>query len=545
MRLSRATIDLSKRKGVSRSSARSFVAPWPLLLIAIVVAAAMLLPIGYLLLRAVSSDANIVQQVLRARTLTVFLNSALLALAVTVACTLIAVPLAWLTTSTDLPGRRMFAMLTALPLVIPSYIGGYTIVSALGPRGALQSVLERLFGIERLPELYGFWGAWLALSLFSYPYILLNVQSSLRNLDPALDEAARSLGYRPWQAFWRVTLPQLRPSIAAGALLVGLYTLSDFGAVSLLQFNSFSRAIYVQYRSAFDRDYAAALALLLVALTSLLLGGEMWARGRARYHRSTVGVVRPRQRIRLGLWRWPALFLCSVIVLIALLMPVGVVTFWLVRGIAAGEPLRLVWSATWNSVYSSALAALLAVIAAVPVAVLAVRFRSRLTTALEGVTYTGYALPGIVIALALVRFASQYTPVLYQTLTLMIAAYVLRFLPQALGTIRSALLSVSPSVEEAARSLGQKPLYVTFRVTLPLIRSGLLSGAALVFLTAMKELPTTLLLGPIGFKTLATATWTATGEGFFARAAAPALLIIAVSAVSMVFVLRDTWRDGR
>ena len=195
--------------------------------------------------------------------------------------------------------------------------------------------------------------------------------------------------------------------------------------------------------------------------------------------------------------------------------------------------------------YSSALAAGIAVVAALPVAILGVRFRSRLTTMFEGITYAGYALPGIVIALAMVRFASQYTPFIYQTLALMIFAYVLRFLPQALGSIRSTLLHVSPSIEEAARSLGHSPLWVTLRVTLPLIRPGLLSGAALVFLTTMKELPVTLLLSPIGFRTLATATWSATSEGFFARAAAPALLLILVSALSMIFIVRDTWNESQ
>ncbi len=538
-----STTARSKNQGVREQPLHSLRAPLPLIMLALLVVGAMLLPIAYLVVRAITADANIVQQLFHPRTITVFGSTVLLATSVTATCILVGVPLAWLTVASDMPGRRWFAVLTALPLVIPTYIGGYAIVSALGPRGALQVLLGRLFGVERLPELYGFWGAWLALALFSYPYVLLSVQSGLRGLDPALEEASRSLGFGPWRTFWRVTLPQLRPSIAAGALLVALYTLSDFGAVSLLQFNSFSRAIYVQYRGAFDRDYAAALALVLVLLTAVVLGAEMWTRGRARYHRSTVGVVKPRPRAKLGPWRWPAIIFCSVVVLIALVMPVGVVSFWLVRGLQEGEPLRLVWSAAWNSVYTAAAAAVFAVFAALPIAILAVRFRSRWTTVFEGIAYGGYALPGIVIALALVRFASQYTPLLYQTLALMIFAYVLRFLPQALGTIRSTLLSVSPSLEEAARSLGYSPLRVTLRVTLPLIRPGILSGAALVFLTAMKELPTTLLLGPIGFKTLATATWTATAEGFFARAAAPALLIIVVSAFSMLFVLRDTWSD--
>lgn len=523
---------------VSGRSAHSFRAP-ALLIIAGLVAAAALLPIVYLLARVLTADATLLQQALRPHTLAVLANSALLALAVTSASIVIAVPLAWLTTATDLPGRRTIMVLATLPLAIPSYIGGYTVVGALGPRGALQGLLDRLFGVDRLPELYGFFGAWLTLTLFSYPYVLLSVRAGLRGLDPALEEASRSLGHSPWRTFRRVTLPQLRPSIAAGALLVALYTLSDFGAVSLLQFNSFSRAIYVQYRSAFNRDFAAVLSLMLVALTSIVLIAEIRSRGRARYHRSTAGSIRPRPIARLGGWRWIALLVCAAIIMLALVMPIGVIVFWLWRGLSAGEPLRLVWAAAWNSICSSALASGAAVLAALPVALLAVRFRSRVSSALEAATYAGYVLPGIVISLALVRFASQYAPWIYQTLALLIIAYTLRFLPQALGTIRSALLNVNPRIEEAARSLGHSPSRVALRVTLPLIRSGVLSGAALVFLTAMKELPTTLVLGPLGFKTLATSTWAAADEGFFARAAAPALMIVLFSALSMIFVLRD------
>jgi iron(III) transport system permease protein len=516
-----------------------------LLLTAVLVAAAMVLPVAYLLLRTLTADTEVLRQLLRPRTFQVFGSSLLLATSVTGSCILLGVPLAWLTVATDLPARRFFGVLIALPLVIPTYVGGYAIVSALGPRGAFQMLLGTLFGIERLPQLYGFPGAWLALTLFTYPYVVLSVQAGLRGLDPAMEEAARSLGYGPWQTFRRVTLPHLRPSIVAGSLLVALYTLSDFGAVSLLQFNSFSRAIYVQYRGAFDRDYAAALALLLVVLTAMILLAETWTRGQGRYHRSTAGVVRPRPRVHLGVWRWPAALFCSLIVALALVIPVGVVVFWLIRGLLAGEPLRLVWQAAWTSVYSSALAAGLAVLAALPIAVLGVRFRSRVSTFFEGVAYAGYALPGIVVALAMVRFASQYAPLVYQTLALMLFAYVLRFLPQALGTLRSSLLSVSPNVEEAARGLGHSPLRVSLKITLPLIRPGVISGAALVFLTAMKELPATLLLGPTGFKTLATMTWTATAEGFFARAAAPALLIIAISALSMLLVVRHASRETR
>ncbi len=296
---------------------------------------------------------------------------------------------------------------------------------------------------------------------------------------------------------------------------------------------------------------AAALSLVLVAVAVVILFIEFRTRGRAQYHRSTVGVTQPPAYTRLNRWRWPALGFCALVVFLALIMPMSVLGYWLVRGISAGEPLRLAWGAALNSGYVSGLAAVVTAVAALPVAVLAVRYSSRISGLLERATYIGFALPGIVIALALVFFGANYATPIYQTLGLLIFAYVIVFLPQAVGSTRSSLLQVSPRVEEAARSLGRTPLQtlatVTLplaTVTLPLVRPGILAGAALVFLTTMKELPATLLLSPIGFKTLATSIWSATSEAFFARAAVPALLLILISSVPMAFlVIRE--RRGR
>ena len=220
-------------------------------------------------------------------------------------------------------------------------------------------------------------------------------------------------------------------------------------------------------------------------------------------------------------------------VFLALFAPVGVLLFWLVRGLAGGEPLRLVWGAAWNSIFVSALAAGVVAAAALPVATLAVRFPGPLSNLVERLTYVGYALPGIALALAFVFFGSNYAPWAYGTLGILVLAYAVHFLPQAVGATRSALLQIEPGVEEAARGLGRGPLAVTASVTVPLARGGVLAGAALVFLTTMKELPATLLLSPIGFDTLATRIWSATNDAFFARAAAPALLLILVSAVPL------------
>ncbi|HUH16871.1 MAG TPA: iron ABC transporter permease [Methylomirabilota bacterium] len=497
-----------------------------------------LLPIAYLVILAASSGEEAISLALRERTLAVLGRTVLLAGTVTAASVLIGVPVAWLTTRSDLPGRRWWLLLGILPLVVPSYVGGYAVVAAFGPRGALQALLEPL-GVTRLPELYGFPGAALALTLFSFPYVVLSVRGALLRLDPAFEEVSRSLGRGPWRTFWAVTLPQLRPAITAGALLVALYSLSDFGAVSLLQFDSFTRAIYVQYRASFDPTLAAVLALFLVACTAALLLAEARLRGRARYHRSGGGTARTARVVRLGAWRWPALTFVSAVVGLAVLVPIGTIAFWLVRGLVAGEAFAFVLDATFNSVLASGLAAVLAVLVSIPVAVLTVRHRGLVGSLVERATYAGFALPGIVIGLAFVFVAARYLPWAYQTLPLLLVAYLVRFAPEAVGLTRASLLQVSPRIEEVARTLGRTPGAVLRDVTLPVMRPGLMAGGALVFLTAMKELPTTILLAPTGFDTLAVRIWSATSEGFFARAAAPALLMMVVAAVSLSVVLRS------
>lgn len=512
--------------------------------VALGVGAAMALPLVYLVLRTLGAGPEVWELLFRTRTAEIILRSLLLVVTVTGACMALAVPLAWLTVRTDLPLRRFWAVATALPLVIPSYIGGFLVIVALGPRGMLQQALAPL-GVERLPEVYGFPGAVLTLTLLSYPYVLLTVRASLWRLDPALEESARSLGRGPWETFLRVTLPLLRPAIAAGSLLVALYTLSDFGAVSMLRYETFTWAIYVQYESAFNRMIAAALSLVLVAFTLLLLFLEARTRSRAAYYRSAAGATTPPPQINLGRWKAPALFFCTLIVLFALILPMTVLLYWVGRGLSAGEPLLLLWGPGLNSITAAAWAAGATVAAALPVAFLSVRCPGRLSAAIERLSYVGFALPGIAVALALVFFGAHFARPLYQTMPLLVFAYGVLFFPAALGAVRSSLHQVSPHLEEVARSLGHSRWGVLRTVSLPLMRSGLLAGAALVFLLTMKELPATLILSPLGFKTLATAIWSAASEAFFAQAAAPALLLILISSVPLAFLARDERRGIR
>jgi len=508
--------------------------PW-LLLAGVLVAAAAVLPAAYLFVVVAGDLGDALAEAFTSRTAAILARTLGLAAAVTATAVAIALPIGWLTVRTDLPGRRVWAVLCTLPLVIPSYVGAYLFVAALGPNGMLQDAL----GVERLPSIYGFGGAWLVLSLFTYPLVLLPLRATLQRIDPQLEDAARAMGRGPLAVFRSVVLPQLWPVLAAGGLLVALYVVSDFGAVSLLRFDSFTREIYVAYRSSFDRTAAASLgAVLVVVMFGLLLLSSRLRSARV-VHRLGPGTLRPASRYRLGRWRWPALGLCAAVVVIAFVLPVAVLVYWASEGISTGAtPLSRVAALGGNSLLVSAGAAAVGAFAALAVAALAVRHPSRLSAAVERASHAGYALPGILVALALVFFATRLVPPLYQTTALLVFGLTIHYLPLAIGPIAAALLQVSPRVEEAARSLGRGRAEVFRTVTVPLARGGALAGAALIFLHAMKELPATLILAPLGFETLATDIWMQTSFGFYEASAIPALVLLLVAALP-VYLLSE------
>ena len=459
-----------------------------------------------------------------------------LAVAVTATAVALAVPIAWLTTRTDLPWKRFWVVVTALPLAIPTYVGSWAMIGALGPRGMLQGVLESV-GVRQIPSFYGFWGAYIVLTLFSYPYVLLTVRAAFRRLDPGLEEVSRTLGHGAISTFWRVVIPQLRPSIIAGSLLVALYTLSDFGAVSMLRYDTFTRAIYVQYRGALNRGSAAVLGLMLVILTIIVLTGEQRARGKEQLYRLHGSGARRAVAVPLGRWRIVAVLALGALVFVALVVPLLVIAFWMVRGMRQGEPVWPAPTLIWSTLSVSVFGAIAGVAAAVPVAVLAVRRPGRLARLVERLSWSGYALPGVVVALALVFFGAQRATWLYQTIPMLVFAYVILFLPQAIGAVRASLLQVTPSLEEASLMLGTSRSGTFRRIMLPLTRPGLAAGGALMLLTCMKELPATLLLAPTGFSTLATRVWNATAEGFMARAAGSALVLVLLASVPMAILV--------
>ena len=262
-----------------------------------------------------------------------------------------------------------------------------------------------------------------------------------------------------------------------------------------------------------------------------LLGVRSRVRNARAGHRLAPGVARPPAAYALGRWRWPALGFCATIVLIALVLPVAVLIYWSTKGLSTGgSSIELVGALAGNSLITGVGAAAVGGLAALVVAVLASRYPSVVTRAIERLGHAGYALPGIVVALALVYFATRVAMPVYQTLALLVFALAVHYLPLAIGPITASLSQVSPRVEEAARGLGRSPVEVFRTITVPLVRGGILAGAALVFLHAIKELPATLILAPIGFETLATEIWNQTSIGFYEASAIPSLVLLAIAA---------------
>jgi iron(III) transport system permease protein len=506
-----------------------------------VVSLLVLLPLVWMLLAGVQvvRGGGVTDVLLRSRTLGILVNSLVLTGSVTGASVLLGVPLAYLTTRTDLPFRRFFTVALAMPLVVPSYIGAFAFASAFAPRGEVQSLLAPL-GVESIPGIYGLYGTVLVITLYTYPYVFITSRAALKSMDTRLVEAARTLRHTRWEAFRRVTLPQIRLAVTAGALLVALYALSDFGTPAILQYPVFTREIYVEFNS-FGRDMAALLSILLVLVTVGILAVERRYGGGDRVG-STRGHTRRDAPARLGWLRWVAVVPCLAVVGLALVVPLAVLGLWLVR--TTGDPtLAFGLEHVVNSVAVAGAAAVVAALAALPIAHLSAREDGTLPTLFERASYVGYAVPGVVVGIALVFLGSQ-TPVVSSlygraalAFPLLLFAYVVRFLPQAVGSTRASILRVSPALPEAARSLGRSPLGAFRSVTLPLIAPGQVGGAALVFLTVMKELPATLILRPPGFDTLVTFIWRAEQSADYGAAAVPALALLAVSACSMLVIL--------
>lgn len=512
-----------------------------LLIISAVIAIMMFIPIMYVIGRSLFAGTDQWMKLFDTRIPSLLWNTLSLTLIVTMLAVLIGVTLAWFVNRTNLPGRKLWQWLLALPLVIPPYVGAMTYIIVFGPAGWLKEkwlsfpFLHQFYSNYPI-NIYSFWGVVFVLTMFTYPYVYLIASSALRNMNRSFEDAARTQGYGTMRIFWKVTVPFLRPAIGAGAILIALYALSDFGAIAMLRYTTFTAAIYYQMGN-YDTTGASILSMVLILITLIFLSIESRTNKKQKFYQ-TANTYRKPETLSLGKWKIPVFFYVTSVFFFAVLLPVIVLVYWSSVGMLEGAIDARFWEYAWNSLLVAGIAAIICMVLALPIVYLKLRHPSIMTKLIDKGTYSGYALPGVIVALGVIFLFNQYIPWFYNTIGMLFFAYVVRFLPQAMQSGEATLSLVSPRIDEAARSLGYSPLKVMLKVIVPLILPGLLAGGALVFVSSIKELPATLLLRPPGFDTLAIRVWTEASEAVYYLAAPAALLIIVVSILPLRFMLK-------
>ncbi|ODQ86232.1 ABC transporter permease [Mycolicibacterium holsaticum] len=497
----------------------SVTRPGPLVsaTVAILVAATAI-PLGYVVWGAVSVGWDRAYQlVVRPRVGELLYNTAALVVLTVPLCVLIGVGVAWLVERTDLPGRAFWRPLFVAPLAVPAFVNSYAWLGVV-------------------PSLHGLWAGVLITTLSYFPFMYLPVAATLRRLDPAVEESARALGSDSVEVFLRVVLPQLRLAILGGGLLIGVHLLAEYGAFAMVRFDTFTVAIFQQFQVTFDGAAGSMLAGVLVLLCLALLVGEATARGNTRFARIGSGAPRAVTPIHLRSSAIPASAALIVLAVLAIGVPVWTILRWLWIGGAQVWVVGDIVNSLAQTIGLAALAAALTTVLAFPVAWVAVRSSGFLARAAEGANYVASSLPGIVTALALVTVTISVAPALYQSVALIVFAYVLLFMPRALVNVRAGLAQVPPGLEEASRSLGSSPTATFFRVTLRLTAPAAAAGASLVFVAVATELTATLLLAPTGTRTLSMRFWSLSSELDYA-AAAPYALVLVVLAIPVTLIL--------
>ena len=485
-------------------------------------------------------------------------NTIILCLGVGLGVSSIGITAAWLTTMHDFPGRRFFEWALVLPLAVPAYVMAYAYTDFLQFVGPVQSYLRETFGWRAgdywFPDVRSVGGAVAMFIFVLYPYVYLLARTAFLERAGGMLEAGRSLGLGPWRCFFKVSLPLARPALVAGTALALMETLADYGTVAYFGVQTFTTGIYRAWFSLGDRAAAAQLAALLLGFVILVLVLEHLSRGRARFN-NTSRQTGPPVRIQLvGARAWLATFACFMPLVLGFLLPGGLLLqMALVDGDAQFGPRFLTLAR--NSFLLAAVSAVLAVGIAVLLAYASRLARSSVPAAANRIVGLGYAVPGSVIAVGVLipvtrldhfiasgwenLFGVNPGLVLTGGIAALVYAYLTRFLAIALHTVDSSLGKITPSMDDASRSLGHGKFATLRRVHIPLLRGSLLTAGLLVFVDVMKELPATLVMRPFNFDTLATQAHTLAADERLAEASTAALTIVAVGLVPMFILSRQ------
>jgi iron(III) transport system permease protein len=491
------------------------------------------------------------------------MNSIWLMLGVGSGVLLIGVGTAWLVTMCRFPGSRWLEWALLLPLAAPAYILAYTYTELLEFYGPVQRSLRSLFGWQTVrdywfPDIRSVWGAIAMLTLVLYPYVYLLARTAFLEQSVCTLEASRSLGCNPWHSFWKVALPLARPAIAAGVALALMETLSDFGTVQFFAVDTFTTGIYRTWFGMGERQAASQLAACLMLFILGLILLERWSRRQVRYYQS--GNVRqpPNRYVLRGIRAAIAQIACLIPLCLGFIVPTALLLHMTIKNADVTITDRF-WQFASNSFILAGLTAVLGVAIALIVAY-GVRLRPTPAMSLAArISAMGYAIPGSVIAVGVLvpigrldnaldawmrsTFNISTGLLLSGTIVALVFAYLVRFLAISLGTVEASLGRIKPNLDDAARSLGHSPTSTLLRIHAPLLGSGLLTAAILVFVDVMKELPATLIVRPFNFDTLAVQVYRLAADERLAEASAPALAIILVGVMPVILLSRQISRS--
>ena len=487
-----------------------------------VVAALALIPLVYLFIRASQKPVNeIIDLLIRPKTLQVLATTSALVAGVVFTTVVMGVAMASGLHFVKLPFRRALMIPMVLPLAIPSYVFTYTWVALL-------------------PDFSGFFAAGFILSITTLPYVILATLSGLRTVDGSQIEVARSLGLTIPQTFRRVVFPQIKGHVSAGALLAALYTISDFGAVSLLNVETLTVTIQNMYKASYDRSAAAVISFVLIAFSTLVVLADERVKGR------TTTVIVKASSTKNALITKRSLQITTIATIAIFTINAIVIPFYVLISRFLGNQVAINWgeifAAAISTVTVAALGALIALLLSAPLGILLSSHRNRIATTAQRIITIGHGLPGVVVGLAMVSVGSKLGA-LYQTTFLLALAYALLFLAKSVASINSSLARVPSSVKDVAATLGMNQWNVIKKVIAPIAAPGIGLGTVLVFLTAMKELPATLMLRPTGFDTLATQIWSAASINRFNEAAPFALILVLIAALPTFLISRPDKED--
>ncbi len=490
-------------------------------------------------------------------------NTFLLLVGVTWGVVSMGVLSAWLVTVYRFPGQRVLEWALVLPLAVPAYVMAYAYTDWLQFTGPVQTWLRGVTGWQAreywFPEIRSLWGAAAMLSFALYPYVYLIARTAFLEMSRSALEAGRLAGHGAWGAFFRVALPLARPGIAAGTALALMETLADFGTVSYFAVEVFTLGIFKAWFAMGDLAAAGQLATCLLGFVALVLALERWNRGAARYHSNAPRAPQPAQPLR-GAAAAAAFLACAAPVAFGFLLPSGILLQLVMTDPDARWGPRL-FALVGNSFTVAGVTALAAVATATLMAYAARLSRSPLVATANRIAALGYAVPGAVIAVGILvplgrldnlvavwletTFDVKAGLLLTGSITALVYAYVVRFLAVALQTVEAGLAKVTPSMEDAARSLGAGPAGTLARVHAPLLAGSLFTAGLIVFVDTMKELPATFALRPFNFDTLAIEAFNLTKDERLAEAAVPSLVLIAVGLLPLVLLSKRIVRSGR